>query len=85
LAYAQQLLNNRTDKALATRVWLHTNKWTQDPDHPDQTRQWTDDKFRFNDISRCIERDTGLVVSERTVREVISKMCQASEDNLFPP
>lgn len=74
LAYAWQLLNNRSDKELVVRVWLHTNAWTQDPDRPGKFRRWTEDGFYHNDIVRCIGRDMETKVSERTVRDVISQM-----------
>ncbi len=74
LAYARQLLNNRSDKELVVRVWLHTTTWTRDRDRPGRLRQWIDDDFSYKDIERCIQRDTGLKVSERTVRGVVAKM-----------
>jgi hypothetical protein len=80
LAYARQLLSNRSDKGLVVRVWLHTKNWTPDPDRPGKLRRWADGDFTFKDMLRCIQRDTGVEVSERTVRGVVSKMCREEFD-----
>ena len=80
LAYARQLLNNRTDKELVIRVWLHTHNQTPDPVYPSKLWRWTDGGFMHKDIARCIQRDTEVEVSVRTVRAVISKMCMEEWD-----
>lgn len=83
LAFTRQILTNRSDKELVTRVWLHTNVWTQHPDRPSQRRKWTDEDFTHKDIAHCIQRDTGLAVSERTVRAVMARLCE--EELSAPP
>ena len=80
LAYARQLLNNRTDKELVIRVWLHTHEWTQDPDRPDKLRRWTDASFGIKQIVWHIEHDTDMQVSIRTVSGVIAKMCMEEQE-----
>jgi len=67
LHHARQLLTDRSQTSQVARRWLLLNTFTAHPDRPEKEKLAVAN-LQFGEIRRAIRRDTGVEVSEATLR-----------------